>query len=62
MVTLGYTQETKTGRLMQLPPSPDTVVKKGRKSSDVPRSLQRMLQLKVRVQLLMRSAYRSCGE
>ena len=49
MLTLGYTQETKTGRLMQLPPSPETLVKKGKKSSDVPRSLQRMLQLKVRV-------------
>ncbi|CAK0783634.1 hypothetical protein CVIRNUC_006833 [Coccomyxa viridis] len=43
-------KETKTGRLMQLPPSPDTVVKKGRKSSDVPRSLQRMLQLKALAQ------------
>ena len=51
MIVLVSIQETKTGRLMQLPPSPDTLVKKGKKSSDVPRSLQRMLQLKVRKEL-----------
>lgn len=42
-------QEAKSGRLSMLPPPPEDVVKKGRKlaSSDMPRSLQRMLQLKV---------------
>lgn len=43
-------QETKSGRLTLLPPPPDAVVKKGKKhagTSDMPRSLRRMLELKV---------------
>lgn len=42
------TQETKSGKLLRLPPPPDSIVKKGKKNSDIPRSLQRMLDLKVR--------------
>ena len=40
-------QETKSGRLRSLPPPPDAVAKKGKRNADVPRSLQRMLELKV---------------
>jgi len=40
-------QETKSGRLRSLPPPPDAVAKRGKRNADVPRSLQRMLELKV---------------
>ena len=40
-------QETKSGRLLRLPPPPDAISKKGKRHSDVSRSLQRMLELKV---------------
>ena len=44
-------QETKSGRLLRLPPPPDNTSKKGKRNSDVPRSLQRMLELKVGMSL-----------
>lgn len=51
LIVYMFAQEAKSGRLSMLPPPPEEVVKKGRKqgSSDMPRSLQRMLQLKVGV-------------
>jgi hypothetical protein len=55
----GLKQETASGRLTTLPPPPDEVKGRKKRDNDMPRSLQRMLLLKVSEICLKLSLLRS---